>query len=1345
MKTDKPYGIGLDIGTNSVGFAATDEDGHLIRLKGKNVIGAYLFEAGISAAERRGYRTTRRRLARVKWRLRLLRHFFEPYINEVDAEFFLRQKYSNISKKDPNYSVAKGLFNDRSDKDFYEQYPTIYHLRNALMTEQRQFDVREIYLAVHHIVKNRGHFLKEGRAKDFKTSALDLKVAFETLNQAFETINPLWDLVLPTDDEQTHQLAVLMLQKDGSQSDKSKEVIKLLMTSIGKTGDKQLDADRKRIISELSKALFGLKTKLWVLANEPQNSDWEIKLENYGDFEETIGSGLSDELQTLFNQLNDVYGVITLSGIVPTGESFSQGMIDQYNQHAHDLELLKRYCAEQTDRKRGHEIRQTYDEYIAGDVKGKQVTQDLFYKALSKFADKDTDSKNAQQIRAEIAANEFMPKLRTKANGVVPHQLHQQELDAIINNQKQYYPWLAEINPVEKDRGGMPYKLDELVSFRIPYYVGPLVAPAGNVGDDEQKFAWMVRKENGEITPWNFDQKVDRQASAAAFIQRMKTTDSLLIGEDVLPEQSLLYQKFEVLNELNKIQIDGHPITVPQKQRLFNQLFMKKKGVTVKDVKGNLEAHNEELVDPAITGLSDPDKFNSSYGTYYDYSRILGDAIDDLSKRKDVEQIIAWSTIFEDTAIFRQKLTEIVWLTDDERSKLSHIRYRGWGRHSKTLLDGIMDGQNRTIIQRMWETNENFMQIQADPDIAKRMGDINGAAMAAKDTDDLIDGFYTSPENKKAIREVMKVVKDIQRAHHDQAPKWIYIESPRDQSRGSGRRTVSRGNQLEAQFTVAHEIIDANVADELAEAIKNKVDFSDRLVLYFQQNGRDMYTGNRLSLDDLSKYDIDHILPQSLIKDDSLDNRVLVESYWNRVKNNQFASELFMEKMGHFWHLWHKQGLISSRKLRHLLMRPDEVDKYATGFVARQLTETRQVIRLTGALLSDVYDDTTKIVMIKAGLNHDFRRQFDFPKNRDANDYHHAFDALLTAKIGRYLLMRYPTLEPFFVYGDYLKGREFAKKITKFNFITQMKQRQIDKKTGEIIWDDKIELSELDHIYNYKKMLITRESFQNHTAMFKQTLYGTEEDNNKSLIPAKIERPTAIYGGYTQKTSAYMCIVWLEREQRYRIMGVNTLDADEIASKSVSDRDSLLHDIVFKTLNNESKRGIKENEFRVVVPQVLMEQLIQDDGNVFALGSAGYYRNVQQLFVSRSDQMVLNNVEEHDDEKLVNIFKKAIEQVNARFGIYDVNGLRKDFNSSLEAFTKLPLTGEKEQLNKQEALRRVFIGLHANAARTDLKQIGIKSELGKLSRNKIVLSAEAKLIYKSPTGLFTRTVPLSSL
>ena len=50
---NKKYYLGLDIGTNSVGWAVTDENYNLFKYAGKRMWGIRLFEAADTAAERR--------------------------------------------------------------------------------------------------------------------------------------------------------------------------------------------------------------------------------------------------------------------------------------------------------------------------------------------------------------------------------------------------------------------------------------------------------------------------------------------------------------------------------------------------------------------------------------------------------------------------------------------------------------------------------------------------------------------------------------------------------------------------------------------------------------------------------------------------------------------------------------------------------------------------------------------------------------------------------------------------------------------------------------------------------------------------------------------------------------------------------------------------------------------------------------------------------------------------------------------------------------------------------------------------------------------------------------------
>ena len=47
-----------------------------------------------------------------------------------------------------------------------------------------------------------------------------------------------------------------------------------------------------------------------------------------------------------------------------------------------------------------------------------------------------------------------------------------------------------------------------------------------------------------------------------------------------------------------------------------------------------------------------------------------------------------------------------------------------------------------------------------------------------------------------------------------------------------------------------------------------------------------MYTGDDLDIDRLSNYDIDHIILKHFLKDNSIDNKVLVSSASNRGKSD---------------------------------------------------------------------------------------------------------------------------------------------------------------------------------------------------------------------------------------------------------------------------------------------------------------------------------------------------------------------------------------------------------------------------------------------------------------------------
>ena len=155
-------------------------------------------------------------------------------------------------------------------------------------------------------------------------------------------------------------------------------------------------------------------------------------------------------------------------------------------------------------------------------------------------------------------------------------------------------------------------------------------------------------------------------------------------------------------------------------------------------------------------------------------------------------------------------------------------------------------------------------------------------------------------------------------------------------------------------------------------------DFSSmKLYLYYTQMGRCMYTGEPIDLDALmsgnSKWDRDHIYPQSRIKDDSIDNLVLVNKAVNSRKSNEMLSTEIQQRQHGFWKQLLEGGFISKKKYDRLTRTGGFTEEELSGFISRQLVETRQSSKAVADLMKRIYPDTN-IIYVKAALASQFRR-----------------------------------------------------------------------------------------------------------------------------------------------------------------------------------------------------------------------------------------------------------------------------------------------------------------------------------------------------------------------------------
>lgn len=1385
------YHLGLDIGTNSIGWTAIDDHFSLLRVKGKNAIGVRTFKEGETAADRRGFRTARRRLSRRRWRLQFLDDFFAPYLAEVDPNFLARLKQSDISAKDPAKNqefMGKLLFPDQEATVNGNGYPTliqmrkemsaekaadfpvfnIYQLRYALMNEKRKFDLREIYLAVHHIVKYRGNFLNNTSVDKFKANQIDFNKSFETLNDLFRQVQPTTSFQI--DLTKVDELGKLLLDTKQKKADRQKAAAKLLPLIEDGT-DKEIVKAHQQTAREISKLILGYKAKVGLILQNNLDQTLDMSTENSDDQLMQIAEELDDYQKELINQLSLLYSQIMLNEIVPNGETVSASMLNRYYKHRRQLKELKTYGAAQ-DKKTREQLDHLYAEYIG------QVPKDSkfdFTKDLKKLMDK---SDLGQKIKGEIEAGDYLPKQRTSANGVIPHQMHQQELDQIIENQKEYYPWLAEPNPVEKNikNKNAKYYLDQLVSFRVPYYVGPMITLADQQKTSKASFAWAVRKEAGKITPWNFYDKIDREKSANNFIKRMTHKDTYLLSEDVLPASSLLYQKYTVLDELNNIRVNGRKLQPALKQAIYTDLFKKRKTVNLKALTNFLTVHEPTLTKPKIKGLSNGRSFNSSLGTYIDMSKILGNRVDDLNYRDDIEKIIEWSTVFEDSEIYGDKLQEIQWMTNKQREKLVRKRYQGWGRLSKKLLTGITDENGQRIIDLMWDTNKNFMQIVHQPVFEEQITELNQQLLQDADkaplevVDDILADAYTSPQNKKAIRQVVKVVADVVKAVGN-APASISIEFARNEDRNKELKN-SRRRSIEKLY---HETAEKLVKQtNLLEELGNVKDLNDRYYLYFTQAGRDMYDGTPINIDEISThYEIDHILPQSFLKDNSLDNRVLVKKSENAAKSDRVPAKIYGAKMRDFWKQLKESQLISNRKYLNLTTDPEQVDKYQMqGFVHRQLVETRQIIKLAANIFGSLYPDSA-VIETRAELTKQLREKFSLYKVRDVNDYHHAVDAYLTAFAGHYLYQRYPKLRPMFVYGDYAKiYADDLKRLRSVNLFHDLEKDQynsgtaVNPETKEKIVDVDWLSDYVSKIQHFKYMLISKAVYVKHGKLYDATIAPASKVATKSNpIKIKNSKPVDIYGAYTHEVAAYMAIVRVNgKKPKYKVVSVPVRMLQRLKMAEQKGHDQYmqtLHDVLsrnFTSFKKNRKTGLKEavvKDFDVLVPCVRYNQLVIDGDVKFTLGSHEYQHNAKQLVLSdHSLETLANNFEyvrkhpNEADERMTMLYDDILAQVNHYFTLYDKNKFREKLNAGRDKYLKLPTFSlNKKDASKAETIINMLRGLHANATAPEMKYIlNTSTGFGAFqTKSGIQLSENAKLVYQSPTGLFSREVLLKDL
>lgn len=1348
MKNKENYYVGFDIGTNSIGWAVTDDRYKLYKFNGHKMWGVRLFDEAQTAESRRQHRASRRRLQRRNARIDLLQELFAEEICKVDPGFYQRLEDSKFYVEDKTNAEKYNLFvgDAYNDKNYYKEFPTIYHLRAALIKGKKEYDVRLIYLAIHHILKNRGHFLYDGDKFDTSTS-LD-----ESIYEVFENSDVDVSNIVVSE-ELVSKIKEVILNERLTKNDKKKDLRNLFEKS------KQLES--------IFGLVIGSKQSLENIFMEPEYKDLDIgkisfSEKTYDEVRSLYEEVLEDRI-LLLDTLKKIYDTVLLNGIKKAGISLSESKVELYNKHKKELVALKKIIKAYSEEEYKSFFSESdpkvanYNNYIG---KGeKKCSREDFYKTLKALMEKIEDNPEKEYILKEIDLDNYLPLQRVKENGVIPYQIHQEELMLILDNASVYLDFLNQTD----GKLSIKDKIIKIMTFRIPYYVGPINTYHANKNNG---FAWAVKRSNEKITPWNFEEIIDLESSHDKFIKKMTNKCTYLKGKDVIPKNSLLYSEYMLLNELNNIRCNGEKLSISCRNKLIENLFKntkKKSKVTPKKIMEFLKCEGMCDSSATITGIDNEVKSDSK--SYRDFKFILEEDFN----YEMVEEIIKWITLYGDeqkSIIKRIKDKYNDKLNSSQINRICKLRYKDWGRLSKEFLTEIIcdeftdytTGEVGNIINAMRNSSNNLMQLLSNEhDYIKQVKEINNLLYTFNEeiSHEILDDLYVSPGVKRMIWQSVLIMEEVKKIMGGE-PQKIFIETVRSNKADKKRTDTRKKRLLDLYSSCKDEVRD------WTKEIQGKSDGelrSKKLYLYYLQMGKCMYSNEVIDFDKLMSgedYDIDHIYPRSKTKDDGFDNLVLVKRVLNNEKSDTYPiSPSIQAKMKSTWEFLYKKGFISPRKYERLVRKEEFKVNELADFIARQLVETSQSTKAVAEIMQRLYSNSN-IINVKAENVSAFRNDMKFIKVREINDLHHAKDAYLNIVVGSIFDTKF-TRSP----ANYVKEAGFRE----YN-LARMYDFPIER-AGYIAWDgrsgDSIRM--VNSQMKCNDIRVTRRPVEQKGQLFDMTIYKKEVTKPNSYLGTKTgdSRLANVqkYGGYTSIKVAYLmpyyCSVINKKGVKSsirRLTEVPVYLANNM--KSIEELKAYILDKV------PTKPGDKIEDFNIINVKLRIGSLIKYNGFYYYVGGktgdSFYADNAIQLLLEVDAEKYIKElikftrIKKENKNIEVDQFSDDISMEN-NCKLYDIlvsklnsNIYMKSTNNKYDVFVDAKMRDKFLDLSPEVQITILLniINMLTNKISTyDFKALEFGIGRRKLGFN-ITDVEEFKLINQSITGLYENSIDLLS-
>ena len=465
-------------------------------------------------------------------------------------------------------------------------------------------------------------------------------------------------------------------------------------------------------------------------------------------------------------------------------------------------------------------------------------------------------------------------------------------------------------------------------------------------------------------------------------------------GRKVCPKSSPVFQEFKIWQMLNNLKVDGEYLDLEYKQLLFRELSIRKelsKADTLKLLFGKPKGH--EMNFRKLEG-------NRTQATLFQaYSKILSlSGHDEIDFSKSADEIIdKTAAVFSALGIS----TDILAFDSSKSGKemeneplyrLWHLMYSYTEDNSKTGYNSLVSKLHEEFgftpeygkilasvtfeddygslstkaICRILPFMKNGMEYSAactEAGYRHSQRSLTKDEIENKEYKDRLDilpkNSLRNPVVEKILNQMINVINGVIDTYGK--PDEIRIELARELKKNAAERqkAIDAINKSTKENKEIEEILKRDFG--MAHVSRNSI-IRYKLYMELKDNGfKTLYSNTYIPREDLfsKRFDIEHIIPQSRLFDDSFANKTLESKDINITKGDMTAIDFIADKYGQEGVERYKstvdmlfgKGAISKTKYHNLLRTQNDIPE---NFIQRDLRDTQYISRKALEILGDI-------------------------------------------------------------------------------------------------------------------------------------------------------------------------------------------------------------------------------------------------------------------------------------------------------------------------------------------------------------------------------------------------------